>query len=85
VVGHQGCSVVRISLKSISCACSERPDVWMWYFSFCERSSPPYSLRIATARFAGHAADYRVLRIEAGAEEEAQVRSKVIDLDPTAR
>ncbi|MNY17210.1 hypothetical protein D3C86_1505130 [compost metagenome] len=44
------CSVVRMSLKSISCACSERPEVWMWYFSFCERSLAPYLSRIVTAQ-----------------------------------
>ena len=39
-----------MSLKSISCACSDRPDVWTWYFSFCERSSAPYFSFIATAQ-----------------------------------
>ena len=44
------CSVVRMSLKSISCACSDRPLVCTWYFSFCERSPAPYLSRIATAQ-----------------------------------
>jgi hypothetical protein len=39
-----------MSLKSISCACSDRPDVCTWYFSFCERSFAPYRSRIATAQ-----------------------------------
>ena len=39
-----------MSLKSISCACRDRPDVCTWYFSFCERSLAPYFSRIATAQ-----------------------------------
>ena len=39
-----------MSLKSISCACSDRPEVCTWYFSFCERSPAPYRSRIATAQ-----------------------------------
>ena len=39
-----------MSLKSISCACSDRPLVWTWYFSFCARSLAPYLSRIATAQ-----------------------------------
>ena len=39
-----------MSLKSISCACSDRPLVWTWYFSFCERSPAPYFSFIATAQ-----------------------------------
>ena len=39
-----------MSLKSISCACSDRPLVWTWYFSFCERSLAPYFSFIATAQ-----------------------------------
>ncbi len=39
-----------MSLKSISCACSERPLVWTWYFSFCERSEAPYFSFIVTAQ-----------------------------------
>jgi hypothetical protein len=35
------CSVVRMSLNWISCACSERPEVWQWYFSFWLRSLAP--------------------------------------------
>jgi hypothetical protein len=27
-----------------------RPEVWMWYLSFCERSLPPYLLLIAFAQ-----------------------------------
>ena len=38
-----------MSLKSISCACRERPEVWMWYFIFCARSSAPYLSRMAIA------------------------------------
>ncbi len=44
------CSVVRMSLKSISCACRLRPLVWMWYLSFWARSLAPYLSRIATAQ-----------------------------------
>src|SRR4029078_11642629 len=44
------CSVVRMSLKSISWACSDRPLVWTWYFSFCDRSLAPYLSFIATAQ-----------------------------------
>src|SRR3569833_1851498 len=32
---QSACSVVRMSLKLISCACSDRPDVCTWYLSFC--------------------------------------------------
>ena len=39
-----------MSLKSISCACRDRPDVWTWYFSFWERSLAPYLSRIVTAQ-----------------------------------
>src|SRR5271166_2982990 len=39
-----------MSLKSISCACRLRPEVWMWYFSFCARSSAPYLKRMAIAQ-----------------------------------
>ena len=39
-----------MSLNWISCACSERPLVWQWYFSFCDRSLAPYLSRIATAQ-----------------------------------
>ena len=44
------CSVVRMSLKSYSCACSERPEVWTWYLSFWLRSRAPYLKRMATAQ-----------------------------------
>jgi hypothetical protein len=40
-MAYSACSVVRMSLKSISCACRDRPEVWMWYFSFWLRSSAP--------------------------------------------
>ena len=39
-----------MSLNSISCACRERPEVWMWYLSFWLRSFAPYFSRIATAQ-----------------------------------
>jgi hypothetical protein len=39
-----------MSLKFISCACSDRPEVCTWYFSFCDRSAAPYRSRIATAQ-----------------------------------
>ena len=39
-----------MSLKSISCACSDRPEVCTWYLSFCDRSFAPYRSRIATAQ-----------------------------------
>ena len=39
-----------MSLKSISCACRDRPDVWTWYLSFWLRSLAPYRSRIATAQ-----------------------------------
>ena len=42
--------MVRMSLKSISCACSERPDVWMWYLSIWARSEAPYFSRMALAQ-----------------------------------
>jgi hypothetical protein len=29
-MASSACSVVRTSLNCISCACSDRPDVWMW-------------------------------------------------------
>ena len=44
------CSVVRMSLKAISCACRLRPLVWMWYFSFWLRSLAPYFSFMATAQ-----------------------------------
>ena len=49
-LAYSACSVVRMSLKSISCACSERPEVWMWYFSICPRGLAPYRSRIARAQ-----------------------------------
>ena len=39
-----------MSLNAISFACSDRPEVWTWYFSFCDRSPAPYRSRIATAQ-----------------------------------
>lgn len=39
-----------MSLKSISWACRERPEVWTWYFSFWLRSPAPYFSFIATAQ-----------------------------------
>ncbi len=39
-----------MSLKSISWACSDRPEVWTWYLSFCDRSSAPYRSRMAMAQ-----------------------------------
>jgi hypothetical protein len=39
-----------MSLKAISCACRLRPEVWMWYLSFCERSLAPYLRFIALAQ-----------------------------------
>ena len=39
-----------MSLNAISWACSDRPDVCTWYFSFCERSLAPYRSLIATAQ-----------------------------------
>ena len=39
-----------MSLKAISCACRDRPDVWTWYFSFCERSEAPYFSFMAIAQ-----------------------------------
>ena len=77
------CSVVRMSLNAISCACSERPDVWMWYLSFCERSLPPYLSRIALRPDAPRdAAEHRVLGVHAVREEERQVGREVVDVHP---
>ena len=39
-----------MSLKSISCAWSERPDVWMWYFNIWLRSLAPYLFFMAQAQ-----------------------------------
>jgi hypothetical protein len=39
-----------MSLKSISCACRERPEVCTWYFSFCDRSLAPYLSRMVMAQ-----------------------------------
>jgi hypothetical protein len=39
-----------MSLKFISWACSDRPEVCTWYFSFCDRSPAPYLSFIATAQ-----------------------------------
>ena len=36
-----------MSLNWISCACKERPDVWMWYLSFWLRSLALYFSRTA--------------------------------------
>ena len=44
------CSVVRMSLKSISCAWSDRPEVCTWYLSFWLRSFAPYFSFIAMAQ-----------------------------------
>ena len=49
-MAYSACNVVRMSLKSISCACSERPDVWMWYLSIWARADAPYFSRIALAQ-----------------------------------
>ncbi len=38
-----------MSLKEISWAWSDRPEVWMWYFNFWDRSLPPYLCLIALA------------------------------------
>ena len=38
---HSACSVVRMSLNAISWACSDRPEVCTWYFSFWDRSLAP--------------------------------------------
>jgi hypothetical protein len=38
---YSACSVVRMSLNWISCACSDRPEVWMWYFIICARGLAP--------------------------------------------
>ena len=42
--------MVRISLKAISWACRDRPEVCTWYLSFCDRSFAPYRSRMATAQ-----------------------------------
>ena len=41
---------MRMSLNDISCACRDRPDVWMWYFRRWARSEAPYLSRIAIAQ-----------------------------------
>jgi hypothetical protein len=42
------CSVVLTSLKHISCACSDRPEVWTCYHSFIRRENPvDVELRLA--------------------------------------
>jgi hypothetical protein len=75
------CSVVRMSLKSISCACRLRPLVWMWYLSFWLRSLAPYfSLHRHRPDAARHAAHHGVLGVHAVAEEEAQVGREVVDV-----
>ncbi len=42
--------MVRMSLNWISWACSDRPEVWMWYLSICERLLAPYRSRMARAQ-----------------------------------
>src|ERR1700721_4838306 len=49
-MAHSACSVVRMSLKDISCACKERPEVCTWYLSFWLRSFAPYLFFMATAQ-----------------------------------
>jgi hypothetical protein len=49
-MAYSACSVVRMSLKAISWACSERPLVWMWYLSFWLRSLAPYLCFMALAQ-----------------------------------
>ncbi len=39
-----------MSLKLISWACSDRPEVCTWYLSFWDRSLAPYRSRMATAQ-----------------------------------
>ncbi len=38
-----------MSLKEISWAWSERPEVWMWYLSICDLGLPPYLCLMAFA------------------------------------
>ncbi len=49
-MAQSACSVVRMSLKAISWACKDRPDVCTWYLSFWLRSLAPYLFFIATAQ-----------------------------------
>ena len=69
-----------MSLKAISCACSERPEVWMWYFSFWLRSLARSVLHGLGPDAAGHAADDASTRHPAVAEEERQVGREVVDV-----
>ena len=63
---HSACSVVWMPSKLISWACSDRPDVCTWYFSFCDRSLAPYRSRIVVAQIRrGDPADDRVLGVHA--------------------
>jgi len=45
----QACRWSDIAVKSISCACSERPLVWIWYLTF-GTSFPLYLFFIALAQ-----------------------------------
>ena len=77
------CSVVRMSLKCISCACSDRPDVCTWYFSFWRPLAGavlvPHRHRPDAPR---HPTDDGVLGVHPVGEEEGQARREIVDGHP---
>jgi hypothetical protein len=61
-------------------ACSDRPEVWMWYLSFWERSAlPPYQLRIALAQMRRRPARSRSTR------DQCRWRRRTTDSERTCR
>ena len=72
-MAYSACNVVRMSLKSISCACSERPDVWMWYLSIWARADAPYFSRMVGPDATSHAADDCILGIDAVGKEKLRL------------
>ncbi|GIX29409.1 MAG: hypothetical protein KatS3mg123_3290 [Burkholderiales bacterium] len=71
--------VVRMSLKSISRACSDRPEVWMWYLSFWRALVGPVLEPHGDGPDApGDPPQHRVLGIHAVTEEERQVGGELV-------
>ena len=67
---YNACSVVRISLKSISCACKLRRSFEYDISVFvCVRRHRIFNF-IALAQMRRHTADHRIFRIDTIAEEE---------------
>jgi hypothetical protein len=76
----RACSVVRMSLKSISWACSERPEVCTVLELLAALVGAVLVLHRHRPDAAGDAADHGVFRVHAVAEEEGEVGREVVDV-----